>query len=128
MARRLGRRDRGKEQRWRRMIRSWERSGLTVRDFCACEGLGEPSFYVWRRELAKRDREAAALDEGRVNGASTEAGQFLPVQVVAEAASDSDGRLVLEVQLPTGVRLQVPSGFDRQTLTDVLAALEARAC
>lgn len=128
MGRRRVGRDRGKERHWRRMIGGWKRSGLTVRDFCAFEGLGEPSFYAWRRELAKRDREAAAREEGLVNGASKEAGQFLPVEVVAEAALESGADRCLEVQLPTGVRLLVPSGFDRQTLTDVLAALETRPC
>lgn len=129
------RRDRAKERHWRRLVRGWKRSGLTIRDFCACEGLSEPSFYVWRRELIRRAEESmpvASRVEFPGRHSSTNAPAFLPVQVVADAtpdtAADSPAHGCLEVQLPTGVRLRVPSGFDRRTLTDVLAALEARPC
>ena len=116
------------------MIQRWERSGRTVRDFCTGEGLAEPSFYAWRRELTERDRETASGLEGpkSVPGG---AARFLPVQVVADEAGDSGAGGFLEVQLPTGVRLRIPAGFDARTLSDVLSALgasslaaEARAC
>jgi transposase-like protein len=110
------------------MVRCWKRSGLTIRDFCACEGLSEASFYVWRRELIRRDEKSIPA----ASCGATNAPAFLPVQVVADVtagtAADSQECGCLEVQLPTGVRLRVPSGFDRRTLTDVLVALEARPC
>jgi hypothetical protein len=56
------------------------------------------------------------------------AAQFLPVQIVADGALDSGADRCLEVHLPTGVRLRIPSGFDRQTLADVFSALETRLC
>jgi hypothetical protein len=123
MGRRQRRRDPGKERSWRRTLRDWRRSGLSVREFCEWHALSEASFYAWRRELAVRDREAALRRDSRVNGVATNVPQFLPVQVVAEAAQDSRERGCVEVQLSTGVRLRIPQGFDRQTLTDVLAAL-----
>lgn len=51
------RRDPDKEKHWRGLLRAWRRSGLTGRDFCAKHQLSEPSFYAWRREIARRDRE-----------------------------------------------------------------------
>jgi hypothetical protein len=64
------RRDPTKEKQWRRMLRLWRRSGLTGRDFCSEQGLSEPSFYAWRRQIAQRDREgvsptSAAREETR---------------------------------------------------------------
>jgi transposase-like protein len=50
----LSKRDGGKERFWRRILRQWRRSGLSVRDFCAEHGLAEPSFYSWRRIVADR--------------------------------------------------------------------------
>lgn len=44
-----------KEQFWRGCIARWRSSGLSVRDFCRRAALSEPSFYAWRRELARRD-------------------------------------------------------------------------
>ena len=130
MAGRRWRRDGDKERTWRRRVRDWRRSGLSVREFCDWQALSEPSFYAWRRELAQRNRERTArralpksASEGR-----TPAARFLPVQVVPDAVLDSGAGSCLEVHLPTGVRLRIPTGFDRQTLADVLAALETRPC
>ena len=47
-----------KERFWRRMVRQWRKSGLSVRAFCAERGLSEPSFYAWRRTFAERDATA----------------------------------------------------------------------
>ena len=137
MAARRGRwqRDRAKERSWRRIMRRWRGSGLNIREFCDWQALSEPSFYAWRRELAKRDREAAtsalssrATVAGRLrqNGSiRTPVSAFLPVRVVADGApvesvspSRADG---LEVHLPGGVRLSVPAGCDRALLRDVIA-------
>ena len=128
MARRQWRRDRDKERTWRKRLRDWRRSGLSVREFCEWHALSEPSFYAWRRELAQRDRERVARraqrQSGFDGGAST--ARFVSVQVVPDAPLEEGANRCLEIQLPRGVRLRVPSGFDRQALADVLAALEGR--
>lgn len=61
-------RDPRKEAFWRRVLARWQGSGQSGRDFCRAAGLSEPSFYAWRRELARRD--AAARPK------------FLPVRVL----------------------------------------------
>ncbi len=130
------RRDATKERHWRRMVRQWRRSGLNVREFCDWQNLSEPGFYFWRREIAKRDAEAAAArsrpraNSGRQgpreNAATSLTPAFLPVRVVADERTSAvrDERF-LEVRLPTGVQLRVPAGFDRQTIVDVFAALQS---
>jgi hypothetical protein len=40
---------------WGEAIRLWAESGLSVREFCAREGLAEYSFYSRRRELLPRN-------------------------------------------------------------------------
>ena len=62
-----------KERFWRMQVRRWRTSGLSVRDFCAEQGLSEPSFYAWRRTLA--EREATAV-------------QFVPVTVTPEVTPE----------------------------------------
>lgn len=99
-------RDLGKEQTWRRRLRDWQRSGLSVSAFCRCHGLGAHSFYAWRRILAQRDGEQA---------------DFIPVRLLAESQS-ADG--ALEVLLASGRRLRVSPGFDAATLRQLLAVLE----
>jgi hypothetical protein len=101
-----------KERFWRRMVRQWDNSGLSVRDFCAERGLAEASFYAWRRTITERD--AAAV-------------HFVPVRVVPEeqrAATDSGGGSGLELVLPAGRRLRIAPGFDAATLQRLLPLLE----
>ncbi|HVX90765.1 MAG TPA: transposase [Candidatus Paceibacterota bacterium] len=37
---------------WRAVLRRFEESGLSVREFCEREGLGQASFYRWRKRLS----------------------------------------------------------------------------
>jgi hypothetical protein len=141
-----GQRDLAKERHWRRIVRQWRGSGLSVREFCDWQSLSEASFYGWRRELAKRDREAAAASPSdttvagrpKQNGSGPEPlPSFVQLHVVAEEALKADGRPsrtdVIEVHLPGGVRLVVPAGCDRALLRDVItccgeAAKERVSC
>jgi len=100
-------RDTRKEQQWRRWIGQWQRSGLSVRAFCARHDLSQPSFYAWRRLIQQRD--AAA-------------GTFLPVQVVPQ--DEPPPANTFEVVLAGGRRLRVPPGFDTAALRQLLAVLE----
>ena len=112
-------RDRGKEQFWRRMMRQWRCSGLSVRAFCAEHGLSEPSFFNWRRTIAERDNQDVAKmpRAARKNARPT----FVPVRVLAASA-------LLEVAFERGRVVRVPRGFDADTLRQLLAVLEERPC
>jgi transposase len=125
-------RDLSKERQWRERVQRWERSGESVRAFCRGEGLHESAFYAWRRELARRRQERQALRAARKqahagpNAAATEPVRFLPVQVTAEKVAEE--RSGVEILLHTKRTIRVRPGFDRQTLRDVLAVLEALPC
>jgi hypothetical protein len=97
-------RDAGKERLWRKLVRDWERSELTIREFCVRRGLEEHNFHAWRRTLSARAQERTAP-------------AFLPVEVVAEAAAP------IEIIFPDGVVVRVRAGVDEATLRQVLAAL-----
>lgn len=105
-------RDARKEQQWRRWIADWRRSGLSVSAFCTRYGLGQASFYAWRRTLARRDSAAA---------------QFVPVHVIPDEPAghdaDHDGS-GLELVVGAGRRLRIGRDFDAPTLQRLLALLE----
>lgn len=102
-------RDLGKEKLWRGAVRAWERSALTIRDFCARRGLEEHNFHAWRRTLAARAQERAAPT-------------FLPVEVVGETAV-AEMAAAIEIVMPGGAVVRVRVGVDGTTLRQVLAAL-----
>jgi transposase len=122
-------RDRAKEREWRERMQRWRRSGESVRAFCRREDLRESAFYAWRRELARRREEHQVLrGDGKEAGASpsAEAVRFLPVQVVEEGRREDSGGVEILVGRERTIRVR--PGFDRQTLLDVLAVLEASTC
>jgi transposase-like protein len=140
-----------RERQWQAAVEQWRQSGQSVRDFCRAQGLKESAFYFWKRELIRRHPQAGArgrssrrqsAGEMPKHGAvvtSTQArrplvsrppqadrAQFLPVRVIAPAVEENRGGL--EIVLADGRVIRVQAGFDRQTLADVLAVLEARPC
>ena len=135
-----------REREWRGAIEQWRQSSQTVRSYCRAQGLKESAFYFWRRELTRRGDEhsrrwqPAGKTPKRGRAATpahprsqavpgplpADAAQFLPVRIVSPAVEEN--RNGLEIALADGRVLRVPQGFDRQTLADVLAVLEARPC
>ena len=138
MARRRRNGDMAKRQHWGELVDRWQQSGQSVREFCRDAGVKEAAFYWWRRTLARCRRgrggdhvpaggvarrppaEVTTGRQGRV------AARFLPVQVVVDQASrPSSG---VEIHWDNGRTVRLHRGFDRQTLVDALAVLEARPC
>ena len=132
MAGRRAGRDPAKERFWRQMVRRWARSGISIREFCNREALSAQSFYAWRRVLTQRDQEtgAGAAQPGASGRVETppELPRFVPVHVIADDSVVSRPAPGIEVVLASGTLIRVPRGVDRQTLADVIAALEQRSC
>jgi transposase-like protein len=126
---------------WEEAMRRWQESGQSARAFCRNEGVRESAFYFWRRELAQRSHRTEATHGARpqaspvttVSHSSERASprhssvpSFLPVRVVEDVAAEATSDV--EIILAHGRTVRVRSGFDRQTLADVLAVLEVRPC
>ncbi len=108
--------DFGKEVVWRKRLRRFERSDLTVVAFCRSEGVSAPSFYHWRKRLAERDRPGV-----RASARPTES--FVPVRLSA-ALTAAQATPAMEIHLPNGTRICLPGG-DRTALRIGIAAAGA---
>jgi len=136
MKKRIRRSDPNRRQHWEAVLRRWREGGQAVRAFCRDEGIRESAFYFWRRELAQRDPQTAgdgsqakAVAAGPASRKPARPGgspSFLPVRVVGPDVSQA--ACGVEIVLAHGRIVRVGAGFDRQTLADVLAMLEARPC
>jgi transposase len=107
--------DAAKHERWGRVLREWDASGLSVRDFCDWRKIPESQFWWWRRRLAG-EFETVLAEPGPA---------FMPVTIVEPPASAS---AAIDIRLTSGHRLRVRAGCDRKLLTDVIALLEGRPC
>ena len=146
MEKRVRRSDPTKERYWRGVVRGQEGSGQSVREYCREAGVKEAAFSWWRRELARRGSgrkmvrqrtRTGTPQSGTTSGrktvarrASGKGSTFLPVRVCTDrtGAVPTDRAAGVDIHLGDGRMVRVGPGVDRQTLVDVLAALEVRSC
>ncbi len=125
---RLRRSDPEKERYWRGLVQGQGGSGQSVREYCRQAGVKESAFYWWRRELARRRKPArdkpATPRGGRSPG--DDASLFVPIHLLA--GNSTENAAAVEIYLGDGRMVRVTPGIDRQTLVEVLRALEARPC
>ncbi len=91
--------------RWRKLLQQHVSSGLSITAFCERAGVSQPSFFAWRRKL--RDEVT-----------------FAEVKLARESTVTTSG---IELRLSGQRCVVVRPGFDRQTLLELLHALEADA-
>lgn len=132
------RRSAEKEAWWRSHVGRQAESGMSVRACCRENQLSEPSLYVWRRELRKRDLEGlqsgasgrpqSAEDAPRPVGecasssGSTAGPTFVAVDVIPSAEQDA-----IQISLPGGAVVHVPADVSAETLERVLRPV-SRPC
>jgi transposase-like protein len=116
---------------WRLAVAEFAASGMTVRAFCAREGLSEPSFYGWRRKLRQQASAARAQPSPAANAPA-----LIPVAVVAAADATASrhplGAPLLELVTPGGFTLRFPPDIEPQQLSVLLSVVargkEATPC
>ena len=92
-----------------RLLRALEESGLSQREFCEREGLIPERLRRWQRKLGRQ----------RI-GSSPSGLEVRPVQLLGHDRMDGKP---FELELPEGVRLQVPCDFDEGSLRRLLGVL-----
>jgi len=117
------RRDVGKEQEWKALIREAARSGQSIREFCRERRVKEWQFYTWQRRLKDRRDQRALKRQGRQKATAGTRATFSLV-------SDSPGELDagIELVLAGGRRIRISRGVDEATLRTVLSAVGAEPC
>ena len=101
-------RDAEKEKFWRGKMGAYEKSGLTVREFCERNGLREVQFYYWRRAL------------------KVEAKQSGFVELVPTASANAPAGVSLRIDDRVSIVLE--RGFDGETLKAALAVVGVAGC
>jgi hypothetical protein len=109
------------EARWRDILERQAGSGMSVRGFCAAEGISEPSFYAWRKRLRTRNVNGtrAVRNERRRDETANDASLFIPFTVLDTAG-------MLEIVHPLGYRIQVTGDVNPVALRHVIETLDER--
>lgn len=137
-------RDLRKEEYWRGIFRQHRRSGLTIRDFCRKQGLTEPLFYAWRREVKRRDQPSVGARlrirrASRPTSASSvrssplktvkpksHGAAFVPIRLSDVARSPSSE--AVECHLPSGTVLRCPPSMEPAAVAALVRAWEQGRC
>lgn len=99
-------------QLWVERLERFAASGLRPAAFCAQEGVSLPSFYAWKRRLAAPDGDASPRQDPGP--------RLLPVRLPSPAA--------VEVVLPHGTLLRLPTGCDPAWVRALVEALGGLPC
>ena len=96
---------------WRQQMEGFAASGLSVKAYCAKQGIAVANWYYWRKRLSahRLSREAS------VPGA-----EFLPVHL----ADRSSGMPAVEIQLLSGRSLKLSAPLDMSWLQSLVRILE----
>jgi len=118
------------------IVRETLAPGAVAQAVAERHGIGTGLLYTWRRQMLVaamtgfaaveiRPEAAAVLQVADGTAAPSPAAAQPEVPSATEAATPSAMPAVIEVELPTGVRLRVGSDVDGPALRRVLAALAA---
>ena len=95
-------------RRWQERLRRFDESQATVAQFCADEGISQPSYYHWRRKLRGPATKALPIS-------TDAAARFVPVALhtspdtpehVPQATTHAP-RATATIELPGGIRIHV---------------------
>jgi hypothetical protein len=124
-----GRSRQGREQFWRQHVGRQAAGSLSVREYCQQHGLAGPTFYIWRKELRRRDEQksrskpvASKQPRQTAGGARrSSSAQFVRVNLEHEP----NPSVSMEIVLPGQVKIVVPAGATCRQIREVLVALGA---
>jgi transposase len=99
-------------RRWAERLERFRRSGQTIAQFCAAEGISEPSFYVWKRTLA-----------GAAASPIPDAPALVPICLTHSPAAPP-----IEVVFASGTVLRFPADARPEVIAAIVHAVEVRPC
>ena len=106
--------------RWREILKRQAGSGLSIREFCATEGVSQPSFYAWRRKFRERKNHGSRPPGTRRHkDASDQDRMFVPLELLGAVQS-------LEIIHPLGYRIQIGGEVNPVSLQQVIEVLDER--
>jgi transposase-like protein len=108
-----------RETFWRRVMADFQRSGLSVREFCRRRKLHESAFYFWRRTIQQRNAARPSPRQCRPNRRGGRSAAFVPL--VLDNMHAAAG---ITLELRGGRALRLSESFPVERLVEFIFALE----
>ena len=124
-----------KSQFWLELVQAQAASGLGIADFCKQQNVSDSAFYKWRAKLAQEQLQSNVdQNQTQPNQRFTELvirdtpqtiTSSTPVPAPARELSKSEK--LLKVHFGE-IRIEIPAGFDPETLRTVFGMLMSGSC
>lgn len=98
---------------WRMVLDEHRKSSMTIKAFCAQQGVSEQSFYTWRRKLHRKD-----------DSSSHEPTGLVPVTIVDQQRPAVHQSRPVQIVTPGGFVLRVDPTLPASTLTSLIHSIE----
>jgi hypothetical protein len=110
---------------WAKRVEQWKDSGLSGPEFAREVGISRHSLSWWKWRLRADARRAADPEAAKRRPRRKRVSKITPPITFVEMPAPTL-RETLEVVLPTGVRIRVPSEFDAGAVARLVQALGER--
>ena len=97
-----------KSRIWQKRLSEWSRSGTTQAEYCRQNKLDPKNFIYWKKKILHEPNTASLVE--------------LPSQLVTESARQANASHLILV-IDGRFRVEVPSGFDAETLDRLIKIL-----
>lgn len=108
-----------KVQQWTERLERFDQSGQTVAQFCQREGVSQPSFYQWKKKLARQTSSASS------HSMTPRSSAFQSVEVTVPSLSATTVRLANGIEIELGGDLRIVQAVVQQLLEASSELLEA---
>lgn len=128
----MGRARAGVAATWRQRVDRWQRSGLSVTEFCGREQLSQASFFAWRKRLA--GTHAPPADRAGRSGLAGRTGQKKAGSRLLQLPPAAWPAAAIQIALPSGALVTLLPHAGSELVTAAIRAamigpaLEDRRC
>jgi len=98
---------------WSSLIRNYEQSGQSIKEFCEVHQVNPISLKNWKYKFKRQQRETAAVNNV-VN--------FAPVKIADELKPSGNSKI--KIELRSNIKIIVPNNFDDQQLLHLVNLLQ----
>lgn len=108
-----------KQAKFKELIKQQKSTGLTVKEFCANEGIVPSTFYYWQKKL-KESPKGKDFIPLVVKPSTPSVSRRYPKRFEAQTGTNEQDDFLLELVYPNGTRLRIKQDLDLDHLRSLI--------
>ncbi len=119
-------------QRWRKLLLTWSKSGLSLAEFARRKDLSYWTLWDWKKRLGAESAKPVSGQKKSVNRKAPNTPEFLPVQIIEDSSPElvtthlESKSSAMELTVARGNTLRFDENCPLDFVSRVVAMLEER--